>query len=272
MKKYLTARYDRVFKTLFCNEDNNILLMALLSKILKRNITSIRLLNKELPLDKVDEKTKTVDVLAVVDRDYIHIELNSSCHSFLHVRNYIYFSNIYASRSKRGENYKINTNFIHIDLTYGLKSDYDYMDYYVMNEGGIKYVDNIKIIEFNMDKIKKYCYTSSKEKYEEYKYLIMLDMTKEELEKYSRGDKIMEEYKSKLDVLNDTEMYESFITPEEDYQFCLNTERLLGKEEGIQEGIKEKTFDIVKTLKSMNYSIEEISKITKLSINELKKI
>ena len=123
-----------------------------------------------------------------------------------------------------------------------------------------------------MDKIKKYCYTSSKEKYEEYKYLIMLDMTREELEKYSKGDEIMEEFKNKLDALNDTEKYESFITPEEDYRFWLNSEKSLARKEGIKEGIKEKTFDIVKTLKSMNYSIEEISKITKLSINELKKI
>ena len=31
--KFYTAKYDRVFKTIFCNEDNTILLKGLLSRI-----------------------------------------------------------------------------------------------------------------------------------------------------------------------------------------------------------------------------------------------
>ena len=35
-KKFYTAKYDRVFKTIFCNEDDPTLLKELLERILKR--------------------------------------------------------------------------------------------------------------------------------------------------------------------------------------------------------------------------------------------
>ena len=272
IKKYYTAKYDIVFKTIFCDSDNNPLLIALLSDILERNISNLRLLNKELPVNKSNEKSKTVDVLAVVDNEYVHIELNSNNLNYLHNRNYIYFSNIYASKSKKGENYDIDTKFIHIDLTYRMKEGSDYKKYYVMSEDNEKYVDNIEIIEYNMDSLKKYWYNGNEEKYQKYKHLIMLDMDREELEKRNEGDEIMKEYKEKLDMLNDTEKYESFITPEEDLEYCLNTERNIGLREGIEQGEIKTALLIAKTLKDKNFSLEEISEIVKLPISKLKEI
>ena len=35
-KKFYTAKYDRVFKTIFCNEDDHTLLKELLERILKQ--------------------------------------------------------------------------------------------------------------------------------------------------------------------------------------------------------------------------------------------
>lgn len=148
----------------------------------------------------------------------------------------------------------------------------DFKKYYVMSEDLEKYVDNIEIIEYNMDKLKEYWYNENTEKLEKYKHIIMLDMNKEELEKHIKGDEIMKEFKEKLDILNDTEKYESFISPEEDFQYCLNTERKLGHEEGLKKGIEQEQLSIVQTLKEKNFSLSEISDITKMPIDKLKEV
>ena len=45
-----------------------------------------------------------------------------------------------------------------------------------------------------------------------------------------------------------------------------------GLEEGIKQGSKEKEIEIVRNMKEMNYPIEDIKKITGLSIEEIEKI
>ena len=59
-------------------------------------------------------------------------------------------------------------------------------------------------------------------------------------------------------------------------QIMLEEERRLGKEEGIKEGIEQgeinKAKDIALNLKNMNMSNEDISRITGLSIDEIKKL
>ena len=77
-KKFYTAKYDRVFKTILCDEDDKSLLQEFLSRLLKRKVEVIQFLRNELPVQTVLERTKTVDVLVKADQEYIHIELNSN--------------------------------------------------------------------------------------------------------------------------------------------------------------------------------------------------
>ncbi len=100
----------------------------------------------------------------------------------------------------------------------------------------------------------------------------MIDMNEEELEKFSKGDEVMKEYKEKIQMINDTDKYESFITPEEDFQYCLNSERELGLEEGLTQGENQEKIKMAYKLKDKNYSIEETAELTELPINTLKEI
>ena len=62
------------------------------------------------------EKVKTVNVLVKVYDEHIHIEINVGIPSYLHIRNFIYFSTIY---SKKVNEYK---HLIMLDFeTKGLK-------------------------------------------------------------------------------------------------------------------------------------------------------
>ena len=176
IKKFYTAKYDRVFKTILCDEDNKDLFQEILSRLLKKKVEIIEFLRNELPVQTTLEKVKTVDVLVKVDGEYTHIEINGSSPKYLHIRNFIYFSTFYCKKVQRGEAYDYVTKFIHIDLTYEMNSEEEYIHYYIQSDKEVKYLENIEIIEYNMDKIMEYWYNKNIQKVNEYKHLIMLDL------------------------------------------------------------------------------------------------
>ena len=215
-----------------------------------------------------------------VDNEYIHVELNQIHSEYLHVRNFCYFTNIYSKHTRRGEEYDLVNEYIHIDISYGLRDNCEKREYYVMDETGNKYVENIKIIEFNMDRIMDFWYNSDKEKIKEYKYLIMLDLDRNSLSTLLEGDSFMEDYKKKIDRLNESDRYTSWITPEEDERLILNTEKRIsynegiakGKEEGIQEGRKSEKIEIAKSLIAHDIDPDTISITTGLSMTEIEQL
>lgn len=267
IKKFYTGKHDRVFKTIFCNEENPKLLKEFLTRTLKREVEIIEFLRNELPVASTVDKVKTVDVLVKVDGEYIHIEINANNKDYIPTRNFIYFTNVYSRKVTRGNNYyDLKTKFLHIDLTYGLPtSNKEIARYYVMNEDKNKYINNFEIVEYNMDKFMKYWYNLDKEKIEEYKHLIMLDLNEEELSKLSKGDELVMEYEKEITDLNNQETFQSYMTYEEDQQMINNTEKHMAYEEGI----KTEKVEIAKSMLSKNIDINTISECTGLSIEEI---
>ena len=281
-EKYYTSRYDVVFKSIFLDENNSYLLREFLSRLLKREVEEIIYLKQEQTKEYIREKTKILDFLARVDKEYIHIELNSSYKKYYDVRNFSYFATIYTRNTRTGEEYDVKTKFLHIDLSYGLRQNEDeYRVYNIIDKNGNKYIENFEIIEYNMDKLMKYYENYNQEKLKEYDYLIMLDLTKEELSYFVKGDKFMEEYERKITEVNKDPVFQSFMTAEEDYQKCLNTDRRIAREEGHEEGRREglaegreegkhiQQREIAKNLKDRGISIKDISEICNLAIEEV---
>ena len=92
--KYYNGIYDRVFKAVFCNDKH--LMKVFLTRILDLNIETLEFLNSELPINNIYEKYKTVDILVLVNKKYIHIELNINASlNYLNMRNFIFFYYIY---------------------------------------------------------------------------------------------------------------------------------------------------------------------------------
>ena len=119
-KKFYTARNDKVFKAVMCDEDDLSLLKGFLEHILEVNIHEILLLGTEQKVRYKKERKKIIDALVKVDHKYIHIELNSQNHTYLRNRNFVFFTEIYSKKTKISEDYVRLEDFIHIDLTYGL--------------------------------------------------------------------------------------------------------------------------------------------------------
>ena len=279
--KFYTAKFDRVFKTIFCDEDNPSLLKELLERIFKKKIESIEFLRSELPVVSVVDRSKTVDVLVKVDNEYLHIELNCNYKNYLHTRNFIYFTNIYSRKTVRGKKYDFKTKFIHIDFTYGLsKKIEDVTHYYVMSNNGKKYIHNFEIIEYNMDKITDYWYNLDMEKVKEYKHLIMLDLEKNDLDKISNGDDFVEAYEDKVTDLNNQETFRSFMSYEEDQELIQNTEKAMayedgisqGIEQGISQGIEQRNVEIAKNMLAKKMDISTVSELTGLDADTLEKL
>ena len=98
----------------------------------------------------------------------------------------------------------------------------------------------------------------------------------------------MSEFKKKVKELNDDYEFKQFLTQEEDEKKRISTFEAIAREEGkvigiaegktigIAEGktigIKEANIKIAKNLLNMNMSLENISKVTGLKINEIKAI
>ena len=117
-------------------------------------------------------------------------------------------------------------------------------------------------------------YNSGKEKeyYEKFKSIIMFGLNDNELKMLKDEDDYMKKVKKEvLDLNQDPEFYQ-WLTDEEDRQFLYNSRVIRYKCEGLEEGSKAKEIEIVRNMKEMNYPIEDIKKITGLSIEEIEKI
>ena len=276
-KPFYTARNDKVFKTIMADEDNKKMLIKFLERILNKKIEELTYLKNELTINYPLEKRKTVDVLVKTEDLYIHLELNNGYNDYLHMRNFCYFTNIYSKKTKAGRNYNLKEVFIQINFTYKniIKSRLDKNKvledkellriYKVMDKDLKTYIENLEIWEFNMDRIMQIWYDNNESEIEKYKHLIMLDSRLDKLEKLSKGDDLVEEFKEEIKELNENETYTSWLTPEEDAEFILNTEKSISYEQGE----KNKQIEIAKEMKKEGIELSLISKVTHLSINEI---
>ena len=115
-----------------------------------------------------------------------------------------------------------------------------------------------------MDNFEKLCY--DKGELEEYKYLLMLDMTLEELASFYPSDEIIREYGDALMKYSE----DTFIYPyseEEEKEMLHNTELDLAYNEGVEQN----KIEMIKNLKD-KLSTQEIAEVAKLSIERVKEI
>ena len=126
-----------------------------------------------------------------------------------------------------------------------------------------------------MDKYKEILYNEDEEQLEKNKYLIMLDMDKEELKKLKK-DKVVEEYMEKIERLNQNPMFINWITKEKDEEMIKNTQIRRATEEGISQGISQGMDagmkKLINTMLKNGASVDQISKLTDLSIEKILKI
>ncbi len=141
--------------------------------------------------------------------------------------------------------------------------DEDIVERYTFkNEVGKPRKVNLSIIDVNMDKLMQVCYDKP-EKLKKYKYLHMLDVKDiNELEKISKGDKVMEKYKDKIEEINSDP---EFVFDYEDDRIRLENTKIYLKEKEVKQ-------ETAKKMLNENLDIDVIQKCTELSIEDIKDI
>ena len=107
----------------------------------------------------------------------------------------------------------------------------------------------------------------------------MLDLDKKELENITK-DKIVDKYITNVTIGNDDPEFQKYMSEEEDKKKIQNSLLSEAKEEGISQGISQGYTSGIndgikqtaKNLLLMNITLEDISKATGLSIEEINKL
>ena len=282
-KKFYTCKYDKAFKEIMMKEENFNILKSVLEVILdmkinKRELQPLNLLNNNIYL-----KGKEVDLLVTTDIGKIEVEVNTYYEDYVRSRNFCYISNIYINQISVGETYSEEIEVIQINLNYNSKDEEVKRVYKVMDESKKEYIKNFRIYEINMDKYKEMWYDKNEIEINKYKYLIMLDMDMKRLKNLPK-DKVVEEYMEKIEKLNEDPIFINWITKEEDERKIKNTQISLaynnglndgiseGISEGISQGIDVGTKKIINEMIKNGMTIEQISKMINMEIEEINKI
>ena len=290
--KWYSAKYDRAFKECMMNERNQKLLKLLLEHILQVKIDTIEYLNNEKTRGDINSKGMRTDLRLSTNVGRIDLEVNSNPAPYVHPRNFSYLSDEYSHHTLINGKYDEEIMFIQINLSYGLLYDKEgdllkipkdteaYRIYGMMDKTGKPFIKNFLIYEFNMDHYLKMWYDQNEEQIEKEKVLIMLGLDRENLEKLSRKDKVVQSYMEEMDRINEDPKFREYISYEQDKQFIQNTliaeatakgieqGRVSGIKEGIKQGITQSVLGFHKNgisndiiAKSLNIGEEKVEEI-----------
>ena len=230
VNQFYTAKNDIVFKAVMVRNER--VLRRLLEVIFEIGIDEIILLDKEILTSRLMGKNRIVDLLVKFGNKMINVELNASKKYYHNYRNASYLFGIYNDAIDRSEEYETlaEKEFIGINLSYemGKKALMEEV-FYLQSKDRNRFIENFKIIEFNVDKIEKNWYTLSELEKERYKYIMMLDLEEEKLSEFCRGDEVMEEFRKEVKRINKDERYSFFLSEEEDAEKLRKTEELIRK-------------------------------------------
>lgn len=173
-KKFHKGYIDGIFKAVFCNSKNKDLLKWLIEKCLEKEIEIVRILPPEIVKKNIYVKNKTLDVLVKTKEKLINIEINSGYYDGLHQRNASYIFAKYSQEVKVGEKYEEINDIYQINVTKNLGKNYPPLSIYTLTDitTKINFIDNLKIYEYNLDKIADACYNKNEKKY---KFIAMLE-------------------------------------------------------------------------------------------------
>lgn len=288
-KVFYTCKKDRAFKEIFMKEENKDLLIALLESILDIKIKELKYLNLEKNVDNVHVRSKRFDIHVKTENENIQIEVNSQMHDYIRPRNASFLFDTYSHNVGVGEKYDEKTLFVQINFTYGLGSDSKYFNkkedeniniFMLRNNKGKPFIDNLKLIEFNMDYFTKLCYSNDEKLIDKYKYVIMMNLGIKDLEKLSKKDKVVYKYMSEIERVNEDPDFREYISAEEDARKIENSLRdeyrreglAEGREVGLAEGRAEEKRETAKKMKEKEIDTSIISEVTGLTIEEINEL
>ena len=252
---------------------------------------NIKYLNGEqlIPGEYINTKDFYGDIVAETKDTIISLEAYTNYMPFSEKKSFSYAARLYGSQLKTNVSYENLRKLICINLIAGNKpKKYNTMEIYEMFD--IKYqkeleIKPLKYIRIYIDMVKEIPYNKDEHRFITWlRILACSDIS--EMRKYAEGDVIMEKtirYLDKFYAEEGNSREDRFKSDLEDMRMIGQEEGLVkgekigiakGKELGIAEGkklgIAEGRAETAMAMLENNFSIEDIAKVTKMSINKIK--
>lgn len=266
---------DALAKALLRSEEAREVVATFISKVAgidKELLINAKFVGGEIPKKKIYEKNKESDVMVLIDENHrIIVEINRNSTNYIFDKNssYAMASIIEMTRPR-------NTRFptvilINLDNFNKYHTKLPVLTFVPRDEEGNIETNLYKSIHIILENIVNQEYTIDNEIVKFAKLLRAKSI--EELEKEFKEDDNYMKAVNKIEELLMDPNFAGAYDVEERRAFDMEDMRLTGKEEGIAEGKKKQQLEIAKNLLKLNtISIDDISKATGLSVEEIKEL
>ena len=280
----LNCLSDRVFKSLFSNESLKGVLSYIIvyvTDLTKEEVyDNIEIVNPYEPVNNITEREKTHDLKVNIENSTITLEMNKFNDSENKFRNAAHYHESIVKKLQRAKSKKDIGKVYQISFDVKNPISESLISIIMMMDIKTHLIDpseaNFKKYLINVSKITKMGYNINKlSRFE--KILLMLSETKKEsLRKIAKGDKELEDMEKEIERLSKDPETVSYINDETlrkiAYEIDIENAEKKGHSSGYSEGIHENSKEIAQNMLKENIDINLISKVTKMSIDEIKKL
>ncbi len=286
-KELLKPKNDIVFQSLFTQKNEKIT-KNFISAIMEEKITKIEInTEKELYRERPEEKLGILDLEAEINnKEKVDIEIQLIDRKNLVERILYYFSKLYISTIKKGQDYLSAQKVVIIaiidydlDLTKEIKDMETIWDIRERKNEKLMLTDKLELRIIELSKAKEE-YMKNKTSKKAQWMMFINNPNEVEVQEIMKENKEIEEAVVEIREMSEDEKLERLAFLREKaimdekaiYAAGLDKGELHGKEEGIKEGKKEKQLEIARKMKKEDLPIELISKITELTKEEIEKL
>ena len=270
---------DYIFKRLFSKKGNEDILKDLLEGILEIPIEKVEVM-QEVELERVDIKDKlgVLDIKAVINEDTtVDIEMQIADEKNMIERTLFYWSGLYYTGLKRGQDYKLNNKVITINiLMYNIFKEEKYHTIATIkeDENNKKITDKLEIHFIELPKFLKSKEIGNKKLRQWLDFICNkrkgeIEMAVKENEKIAKASQEWEYLRGDEAVKRMAFLREKW---ERDWNSGMHSAEEAGIEKGMKKGVKKEKEEI--TIKMLEEGIDEkiILKVTSLTLEEIEKI
>ena len=268
-KEVIPGTFDAVFKAVLTEEKEVLAeIIELVIGIPKEDVIKNGvIINSEYVRENIIETDKKSDLLISIGDNVINLEMDRRYYSGSNKKNNKYIHKIVNHYNPKNTVQICFTSYKEGEELKGeKKSIRKYMfqdsDGNVEDYGLEKYKIDLEYIEnkyYNNDELTR------REKI----FLMFKESNREKLKEISKGDKIMDKIYKRLDKLSEDEALSLLYDEKEREEEKKQAEIEYATELGLNKGISKEKLNIAKNLLSMNMKVEDISKATGLSIEEI---
>ena len=271
----LNLTKDLVFQELFGKQKNKDITAHLLSLILNRKIKNIDLdVNKRMLGNRKNSKTGRLDIRAKFnDGEYCNIELQVEPYPYMEKRMLEYWGSMYDAKINSGDSYKVLkptisiliadyqiTNLKHISKYHTIWNlrEKDFSDTILTNDIEMHILEIPKINDNEMLKDELVQWLR-----------FIKEPENKGVEKFMEENKYLKQARKELEHLSGDPDFKRLLESRAGFLRDVDAKMEVAEEKGREEGKKQTQIEVAKKMKEENMDIEQISKITNLTIKEI---